>query len=362
MPFQNLVINQVMIHEVFQRQDDRTVVPPRFSDAAVDLDQDALDAMRDRVITAMGSASRSMEMCISQSGPGSAVAIAKRLVDADGPLFVEESKATAEKLTVAQNRRDLPGGILVVFTGTAGHPAKRIIGFIKAETHNGFTRQTAPNGALMLRFLTDLILTPQTKLYKIGAFIEANPDAAVPLPAGWRAFIYDDLMTGSNRLKAAQYFYEGFLGCVFPETSARMTKAFHDLTKTFIKGLDVSDERKTDFHNALVTYLKVDRSPTVEVATFAQTYFGEPALRDAYTQFMAGKEFPQNAVAKDLADVAAELRYRKVMFRSDIKLTAPADKFEELIRMRVIDGEVDLQGNIPKWTEIIVRDRIRAQE
>lgn len=362
MPFQNLSINRVIIHEVFQREDDRAIVPPNYSNALVDLDQAALDALRDRVISAMGSASRSMEMSIIHAGADSAVSLAKMLIDADDGLFIETSKAPANKLTSAQSRRDLPGGILVVFTGTAGYPAKRVLGLIKAETHNGFTRQTNADGALMLRFLTDLILTPQTKLYKIGAFIESDPNTEAPMPVGWRAFIYDDLMTGANRLKAAQYFYEGFLGCTFPETSARMTKTFHDLTKTFIKGLDVPDERKTDLHNALVTYLKVDRSPTVEVATFAQTYFAEPELRDAYSQYMVSKEFPQNAVAKDLADVASELRFRKVIFTNDIKLTAPADKFEKLVRMRVIDGEADEQGDIPKWTEIIVRDRIRAQE
>ncbi len=77
---------------------------------------------------------------------------------------------------------------------------------------------------------------------------------------------------------------------------------------------------------------------------------------------MTDNEFPRNAVAKDLSDVGSELRYRKVIFSSDIKLTAPADKFEKLVRMRVIDGEADQQGNVPKWTEIIIRDRIRAQE
>lgn len=362
MPFQNLTINRVIIHEVFQREDDRTIVPPNFSNAMVDLDHAALDALRDRVISAMGSASRSEEMSIIQVGVDSTVSVAKILIDADDALFIETSRIPASKLTSAQTRRDLPGGILVVFTGTAGYPAKRVLGLIKAETHNGFTRQTNADGALMLSFLTDLILTPQTKLYKIGVFIESDPNTEEPMPTGWRAFIYDDLMTGTNRLKAAQYFYEGFLGCAFPETGARMTKTFHDLTKSFIKGLNVPDELKTDLHNALVTYLKVDRSPTVEVSTFAQTYFAEPELRDAYTQFMMAKEFPQNAVAKDLADVGSDLRYRKVIFNNDIKLTAPADKFEKLVRMRVIDGETDDHGNVPKWTEIIVRDRIRVQE
>ena len=362
MLFENLVINRIIIHEVFKRSDDRTIVPPNYGNALVVLDQSALDALRDRVISAMGSASRSMEMSIVHTDDSSAVAIARDLVDADDELFISRSRAVADKLTNAQSRRDIPGGILVVFTGSVGHPAKRVLGLIKAETHNGFTRQVGTSGSPTLKFLTDLILTPQTKLYKIGAFIEFDPDVTSSLSDGWKAIIYDDLMTASNRLGAAQYFYEGFLGCAFPETSARLTKTFHDLTKSFIRGLDIPEENKSDLHNALVTYLKVDQSATVEVSAFAQTYLPDPELRDAYAQFMLDKEFPQNAVPKDLTDVAGELKHRKIYFTNDIKLIAPADKFEKLVRMRVIDGDEDEQGQTPKWTEIIIRDRIRAQE
>jgi len=47
---------------------------------------------------------------------------------------------------------------------------------------------------------------------------------------------------------------------------------------------------------------------------------------------------------------------------SDIKLIAPAEKFTQMVSMRIIDGTPDQNGQTPKWTEIIVRDRIRAQE
>ncbi len=354
-------IERVIIHEVFERGEDRAIVPPNYGIALVALDQDALDALRDRVISAMGSASKSMEMSVVQSGAGSAAAAAKDLVDADDALFIEGSKALADKLVAAQTRKGLPGGIRVVFSGSVGYPTKRMIGLIKAETHTGFTRQQKPNGALMLRFLKDLILTPQTKLYKIGAFVEMDPSAE-SFEAGWKSFVYDDLMTAVNRYNAAQYFYENFLGCAFPSSSARLTKNFHDLTKDFIRHLDVSEERKYDLHNALITYLKVDQTPTVEVAVFAQTYLPEPELRDAYAQYMQQKEFPQNAVAKDLTDVAGELKQRKVMFTNNIRLVAPADKFEEYVRMRLIDGEPDEYGQVPQWTEIIIRDHIRDQQ
>lgn len=362
MSFENLVIHRIILHEVHKRTDERSIVVPTYGTALVALDAEAMEALQDRVNSALGSAAKCMELAIIRAGDGSAVAIAKDLIDTDDTLFIQRSRAVADLLADAQTRRDLPGGVLVVFTGAAGHPAKRIVGAIKAETHNGFTRETGAGGATTLQFLKNLLLTPQTKLYKIGLFWEQDAGAAEALPAGWRAFIYDHQISSADKLTAAQYFYEGFLGCGFPETSARRTREFHDYTKDFIQRLDWPQEQKADLHNALVTYLKVDQSATVQVSAFAQTYLPDAGLRDEYAQFMTGKSFPQDAIAKDLTDVAPALKYRKVMFSGDVKITAPAEKFKELVRMRVIDGELDEHGQIPKWTEVIIRDHIRAQE
>ena len=207
-----------------------------------------------------------------------------------------------------------------------------------------------------------MLLTPQTKLYKIGIFVESDPAAREPLPNGWRAFIYDDQISVSNKLSAAQYFYGGFLGCSFPETSAKLTREFHDHTKDFIRRLGLSEETKVDLYNALITYLKVDQSPTVQTSTFAQNFLQDAETRDAYAQFMNTKNFPTTAIHKDLADVASVLRYRKVSFSNEIKLIAPAEKFESMIQMQSFEGEADENGQIPTWTRIVIKDRIRGQE
>lgn len=362
MPFENLNINRIVVHEIYKRTDNREIVPPTYGTGLVTLDQEALDAFCDRINSAMGSAARSMELDIIQADATCSISIAKSLVDADDTLFIEGSRAAADKLASAQTRRDLPGGVLAIFSGTAGHPAKRILGMLKAETHNGFTRRVGTGGAISLQFLKDLLLTPQTKLYKIGIFWEQDAETVEPLPAGWRAFIYDDQISSSNRLTAAQYFYESFLGCGFPETGARRTREFHDYTKQFIQKLEWPEERKTDLHNALVTYLRVDQAATVQVSAFAQAYLPNAEMRDEYTQYMVEREFPQCAVVKDLSDVSSVLKYRKVTFTRDIKLIVPADKFENLVQMRAIEGDADEHGQIPEWTEVIIRDRIRKQE
>lgn len=363
MPFENFTHGRIIIHEVFKRDDDRRIVDPRYSTGLVTLDRKAASAFRSRLVTTLGDASSCVEMSIAADSADSMFNLAKTLMDADKPFFIRQSCKVADKLASAQKTRLIPGGVLVVFTGTVGSPEKRMLGVIKAEPHDGFVRETKGDGSPGLRFLEDLFLTPVTRLYKIGIFIESVPGAATPErpSAGHCAFVYDELMTSTNRQKAAQYFYETFLGCAFPDSGARMTRLFYNYTKDFIGMLNVPEERKTDLYTALRTYLKTDRRPVVEVAGFATAYF--PAgVREDYETFMTAREFPIHAVQKDLANLGNTLRTRRVVFSKNIKLTAPADTFEEMVRIETIDGTRGPDRVPAKWTRITVKDHIRSQE
>ena len=289
----------------------------------------------------------------------------KEIIEAQGndAQFVNLSQNIAGKLAVAQTNRTIPGGIVVVIEGACGNPSRSFMCVIKAEPHGGFTKRQA-DGHLTLEYIKELILTPQAKLYKIGAFLRHDPAAATPQePAnGWKAFLFDDLITQGNKLSAAQYFYETFLGLAFPSNSAFQTKQFHALTKEFIRNANVDSEKKIDLLNALTTYLKTDQAATIQVDVFSQNYLGDAILQDAYTAYMGQKNFPATAIHKDLSEVQSQLRFRKLTFGHDIKLTAPADQFENYVRVESIDGDTDEHGNVPKWTKITVRDHIRDQE
>lgn len=366
MPFQNLTISRTIIHEVFRRGAVRELVEPRYGTQLIQLDADASDVLQQRITSALGHSSHGVEMAIKDAENDSAWGLAKTLINSIGrdDEFIAASQHIASKLAAAQAARTIPGGVIVVVDGVAGHPAKPFICIIKAEPHGGFTKLEGEDGNLQLEYLKELILTPQAKLYKIGAFLLQDPAAATPqAPSdGWRGFLFDDLIKAGNKLGAAQYFYEGFLGLAFPTNSAFQTKQFHSYTKEFIRNTNATAEKKNDLLNALTAYLKTDQAATVQVQAFAAAYLDTPELQDAYTAHMTQKNFPMNAIHKDLSEVQNALKQRKLFFSHDIKLTAPADQFEDHVRIRTIDGEPDEQGNIPKWTEIIVHDRIRDQE
>lgn len=365
MAFENLTIGRIIIHEIFRLNEDRTMADPRYGNRLIQLDAEAKDALQKRITEALGSSSHGVEMSIHDASAQSVWASAKAIIDGAGndAQFIQLSQTITARLAASQTTKVVPGGIVVVIDGTAGHPARPFVCLIKAEPHAGFIKREE-NGQLLLEYLKELILTPEAKLYKIGAFVQsdaAQANAQQPT-AGWRAFIFDDLITKGNRLAAAHYFYSTFLGLVFPSSSAFQTKAFHSLTKTFIKSADIDEERRSDLLNALTAYLKAEQIATIQVGVFSDTYLGAPELKDAYTHYMEQHDFPVQAIHKDLSEVAPALKKRKITFGHNISLTAPPEEFEGLVRIQSIDGEVDEQGQVPKWTQITIRDRIREQE
>lgn len=268
MSFENLVVEKVVLHEVFKRRHDGALVAPRHAGQLVILPADAMGSFTERVVDAMGDASQSMELEIAEHGPDSAVAQAATLVGKTDRAFISGSAKFADKLASAQQAKNLPGGILVVFTGTVGASSRPFVAIIKAEKQSGFReRGTA------IQYLTDLFLTPASKLYKIGFFTLAH--ARLNLPEGWRAHVYDSHMTQRNREGAAKYFYGTFLGCRMPENSAYLTRSFFENTRDFIRQLSVEPEVKDDLLTSLYTYLKVDHPNLADV--MAQLEIAEAA-------------------------------------------------------------------------------------
>jgi len=365
MSFENLSIGRLTIHEVFVRGEDKVLVQPSYGTQLLKLPQEAKDVLQTRITNALGKSSHGVEMEIQETGDDSTWRAAKGIIEAQGndALFIDLSQNIAKKLASAQTHSQIPGGIVIVIEGTCGNPPRSFMCVIKAEPHGGFTKRQEDE-RMTLEYIKNLILTPQSRLYKIGAFLRDDPAGATNQKPtnGWRAFLFDDMITKGNKRSAAQYFYDSFLGLAFPSNSAFQTQQFHKLTKDFIRNANVTPEEKVDLLNALTTYLKTDQSGTIQVDEFSQRYLENAALQDAYTAHMEQKGFPTTAINKDLSEVQSQLRLRKLTFSHNIQLTAPVEQFASLVHIESINGEADEQGDVPKWTRITVRDHIRDQE
>ena len=360
MLWENLVVDRLIIHEVHKRQIDKKAVPPAYGQGLLSLGTDGLSMFADRVVSAIGSRSQSMEMAIKPAKPGSLIEAAHGMLGVGDADFVARSQQFADKLTDVQISMNLPGGLLVVFDGSVGTPARRYVGVIKAETHSGF-RRTAN---LQAQFVRDLFLTPQAKLYKLGIFVSDGTNNASDITDGWSVAVYDSQMTTSNRDGAAQYFYEHFLGCELPSTSSRLTRVFYEQTRSFIDRLEVTPEEKADYVSGLYTYLKVDRSPTIDIGDFANKYF-PVEVRDGYESHMERRKFPAGVINKDISELGNKLRRRRLTFASNIHLTGPSEAFDSLVTIKDTQVEVEhLDGTKQKRpaTEIIIQAGYQAKD
>ncbi|MCE2563802.1 nucleoid-associated protein [Komagataeibacter sp. FNDCF1] len=351
MSLENLTIERVCLHEVYRRNDDRNIASPTYGDELLELDARALDVFTSRVLSAFRTDAKCMQMAIESYGTESIAALGAELVNSNDKEFVDRSKAFADLLAGAQTSRAYPGGLVIVFTGTVGYPAKSFFAVMKAELHEAFIK--SPD--LKATFVDSVFLGPKTKLYKIGLFIAADQPPA-PLPLGWTATVYDSQLTATQRDGAALYFHERFLGLRIPDNSAQQTKNFYQNTRDFIAIAPVDEEKRVGLYDSLHTYLKLDRSPTIQVGTFAEIFMDED-LGDKYRRHMRRKNFPDHAIQKDLTEIAGRLRTRKFRFGGRITLAGPADAIANLVSVEAITDE---KGN--HQTRLTIQGEIESQE
>ena len=352
MPLENLTISRVCLHEVHRLNDAGNVVNPTYATGLLQLDARALEAFRARTVAAFKSNAQCMEMSIRQFSPASVVAVGSTLHALQDPEYVLTSRHFADSLAAVQTSRAIPGGLVVIFHGTVGHPAMPYFAIMKAELHEGFLK----TNNLQAQFVSDLFLSPKTKLYKIGIFISDGTHPAPALPAGWRPIVYDSSMTATQRDAAATYFYSAFLGLEIPVVAAQQVKQFFEKTKAFIAASNLDQERKVDLFNGLYSYLKVDQGPTIQVSQFADRYMATD-MADEYANHMRQQSFPNTAIAKDLSEVSGALKLRRFKFPRAISLAGPPDAIRDLVSVAPLLGDNDEQ-----WTQITIRGRIESQE
>ena len=358
MDFSNLIINRIVIHEIFKLGENKEVIPPRYAKKLSTLDTNGKNVLQERIVSAIGSDSRSIEMEILEFHEESCANIVSKLINVGDDEFIEVSKSLALKLANAQNNRKIPGGIVVVVQGACGAQIpKKFVAIIKAELHSGFTR----DDSIALQFISELLLTPQQKLYKIAAFIEEDSDIKKKLNERFSLTVYDNNMKKAETKELATYFYASFLGSEFKKNSKYITSNFYDYTKKFINSLDISDEEKIDLNSSLRTYVKSEINTTISVDEFASEYLTED-FRDEYKYNMEELNIPLTTICKDTTYLKNKLRERRIKFTNDFTLVGPEDKFNDSIKVIKPDenGNIVLE-DINNKTFLSINGKIKDQ-
>ncbi|MFT6599273.1 MAG: hypothetical protein ACJATD_000104 [Alloalcanivorax sp.] len=357
-----LSIDRIAIHQIFRRDQNGDLVTPERSHDFTLFDDSAMDAFKSRVVDALGDGSNAVSMEIENEDDDGLPALMSKMINSKDKDFLDGSYEVAKKLARAQNRKNIPGGIVVVFSGRSGVPHKRFVGIIKAEIYTGYEKhKDEKTKKISLKYVEELLLTPGTRLYKTAAFIDSGDSGDFELNASFKVLVSDHQINQADGKAAARYFYSGFLGLKYPDTSARKTKLFYDTAKEFIGGMDVSSEDRYDLMNALNTYMKVDKGETISCSDFSKTYF-DVDTQDLFKEFMVDSGVPEASFIKDIEHISSVLKMRKMNFGGNIKITAPPDAFKKSVTVETVKGEPDTSGDSPDWTRLTIKQRLINQE
>lgn len=357
--FINLTIDKLIFHEVFKLDVDKNVIQPEYSDSITQLGVKGYAELEQRIIQAVGKVSASIEMEIKNMDVESTFYKMLKYLDAndDAEELVSMSQFLTDKLAHSFNKRNIPGGVLIVLTGETGVNSNRFIGIIKAEKHSGFSLSKGTNNKKMMEYLSELVLTPSQKLYKICLFIEneiKNYSVIDENSANnFKVYLYDSNLNKDADTEAAFYFYNTFLGCSIKKSDKKYTEMFYNKTKEFINTSNLNTEQKIDCITALHTYLKVNNKQTIQVSEFANDYLPTPEMRDKYIKHLEKSKVPMRAIIKDLSNIKKKLINRKLTFSSKVSIIAPSENFDDLIK---------IEKNEPDKTTIIVKGEINGQQ
>jgi nucleoid-associated protein YejK len=355
---ENLQVRRIAVHEVFRRKADKRPITPTYATQLEILSADATQEFRARITEALSAQAKSVQMDIIAYGADSHLADAEALLAADDTEFLHISQACADRLTRAQLQPGLPGGMLIVLDGTVGAHDAPFVCVIKAEMQSGFRRQP-DGGSIVTQLLKDIFLTKATRLYKVGFMVRES--VSEKRPEGWTALVFDHNITQSHREAAAQYFYEGFLGCVFKGDGAYETARFFDLTREFVARSSLPVEEKRDVNDALYTYIKTEKSPTFTSDEFAEKYLPKD-MQDPFRNFLEAKHFPRRAVMRDTARLGAKLRRRRFKFGAAAEFFASPDALSQK-KVEITSGPAQEFGGEgdEAWTRIIVHQEVTEE-
>jgi len=350
--FENLRLERLIVHRLGVSSH-HNEVSGVYSSELTTLDAAGAVTFQKRLTAALGTDSQCVEMSVKDDSVGSTFQKIAALLDSDSAGFISLSKELGEKLTAEQRTPNIKPGLAVIMTGTVGpQDENRVAIILKAETDSGFV--TEGGRQVVLRFIDNLFLTPQQRLYKVGAFkeIKKQPPAANGLRDrdDFSVFVFDHLLSGSTQ-EAALYFFRGFLGCETAPSSKRQTRDFYTLTRDFIDKLNISTEERIDHGNNLTAYLRTLKT-SIQVREFADQYFDIPT-KEKYCGYMQAKKFPVTAVVKDTKLIASKLRTRRIKFSSAVRITGPSDRFKDLVK-------VDPTGK-DGWTVVRIQGTVEEQ-
>ncbi len=245
-------------------------------------------------------------------------------------LFVQPRELKKVSDVLAQGLYDVQGGVqeesvLVVATGSVvvddvGRPAALLMKLAQTEGVE-LKKERGTYGANVL----DLMLTDEQKVFKAAIFVQNDDDRL------------SGIVSDGQAADGAVFWRETYLGMKPVKTSDWLTRAWFVGVQSYID----ENIQDAETHRKCSSALRVEMDSlrkTIDPKKFAADYFADGDA-DALIDHL--EEVGAPTVKFDKNDVRLKPR-EKVMTRSTesgVKVTAPAEIFEELVEVTQLNGQ-----------------------
>ncbi|HWY22491.1 MAG TPA: nucleoid-associated protein [Candidatus Acidoferrum sp.] len=327
-----LVVKSVIFHEVPHRTRKETGSGPVLSEVESPITPEIKVYLRDRVNRSVGS-SRSFDIEFDPQSSSPVPGLIRSYTAHPSPTdFVRISQEMATHLYTIQTGSNPAGLLALVDCELGSSPA---VALLKIEKEEGARlQQDTLKGKKTFNVLhfRDLILTENTRLFKIASFIRMGEDFDAAASDHQRGY--------TPHTEVADFFLRKFLGCKLLEEAHVATKKFYEYAMDFLN-TNLKDDplRLVKCVNHLVSELSSEQG-RIDPRKFAEKYLPLKQRQKFLTHLeengLSTKSFPLETTL-----IEPRLRHQLLEFRSGIKVVTPTEGSEEHIKLEKLEsGEV----------------------
>ena len=320
-------MKNVIIHEILKQKRGDEKEPPIYSEIESDLNNESKKFLKSLLINSIGS-KNAHGISFNEDSDSPVPEIIKKILssDFDSYEFITLSKQISEHLNNTQSGINSAGFILILH---GFNDSKKVIGILKLEKQEGAQlKQSKRDGknTFEITNIKDLILSKNTKLFKIGMFNKESDDS-------YGGTICDNQL--STKGDVAHFFLRGFLGCKLNADYAIETKNFFKYSIDFFKNNIEDPLIQNQYKLHLQSYVS-SQSRIINTRTFATTYLNTED-RTNYEKYLDEKDVPIK-ILKDIIYIELDLKKHLYEFENGIRIIGTNNDFEENVKLRPLEN------------------------
>ena len=320
-------MKNVIIHEILRQKRGNDKEPPIYSEIESNLNEDSKKFLRNKLINSIGS-KNAHGISFDDDSESPVPEIIKKILSSDleSDEFITLSKQISEHLNNTQSGINSAGFIIILY---GFNESKKVIGILKLEKQEGAQlKQSQIDGKNTFEIMNikDLILSKNTKLFKIGVFYKESDDS-------YGGTICDNQLTTKGNV--ADFFLRGFLGCKLNADYAIETKNFFNHSIDFFKNNIEDPLIQNQYKLHLQSYVS-SQSRIINTRTFATTYLNTED-RTNYEKYLDEKHIPIK-ILKDTTYIELDIKKHLYEFENGIRIIGTNNDFEENVKLRSLEN------------------------